>query len=175
MPADLTIGRVHRSVVGSFMPVKLIFPLYLTTHFSLLNLTVHPAVVRTRIPNREAIDNSGTICPTSVVGSPGIMMSHICVDITRRPSANDTFSGHVVFCLLWTGIPSMTKIWVAPESAIASSVAIVIVAYAHLEGCCEANEENANSRLVVEPSETFEVMTVMSSSSTTNSLTGENV
>ena len=58
LPADPTIGRVHRSVVGSFMPVKLIFPLYLTTHFSLLNLTVHPAVVRTRIPNREAIDNS---------------------------------------------------------------------------------------------------------------------
>ena len=103
------------------------------------------------------------------------MMSHICFDVTRRLSANDTFSGHVVFRLLWTGIPFMTKIWVAPESAIASFVAIVIVAYAHFEACCEANEENADSRLVVEPSETFEVMTVMSSSSTTNSLMGENV
>jgi len=171
---DPTIGRVHRSVAGSFMPVKIIFPLYLTTHFLLSNLIVHPAAVRTRIPNREAIDNSGTMCPTSVVGSPGIMMSHICVDVTRPPSANDTFSGHVIFCLLWTGIPSVTKIWVAPKSAISSFVAIVIVAYAHFEACCEANEENADSRLVVEPSETFEVMTVMSSSSTTNSLTGEN-
>ena len=171
---DPTIGRVHKSVVGSFMPVKVIFPLYLTTHFSLSNLTVHPAAVRTPIPNSEAIDNSGTLRPMSVGGSPGIMMSHICVDVTRRSSANDTFSGHVVFCLLWTGIPSMTKIWVAIESVIASFVAIVIVAYAHFGACCEANKENADSRLIVKPSETFEVMTVMSSSSMTNSLTGEN-
>ena len=75
LPADPTIGRVHRSVVGSFMPVKIIFPLYLTTHFSLSNLTVHPAAVRTRILNREAIDNSSRVCPTSVVGIPGINIS----------------------------------------------------------------------------------------------------
>ena len=139
------------------------------------NLTVHPAAVRTRNPNKEAIDNSGTIWPTSVVGSPGIIISHICVDVTRRLSANATFSGHVVFCLLWTGMPSMTKIWVPPESAIASFNAIIIAVYAHFEACRGANEENADSRLVVEPSEMFEVTTVMSSSSTTNSLTGENI
>ncbi len=121
------------------------------------------------------MDNSGTICPTSVVGSPGIMMSHMCVDVTRRPSANDTFSGHVVFCLLWTGIPSMTKNWAAPESAIASFVAIVIAVYVHFDACLGANEENADSRLVVEPSKTIDVMTVMLSSSTTNVLTGEKV
>ena len=34
LPAEPTIGRVHRSVVGSFMPVNIILPLYLTTHFS---------------------------------------------------------------------------------------------------------------------------------------------
>ena len=144
LPADPTIGSVHRSVVGSFMPVKIMFPLYLTTHFSLSNLTVQPAAVRTRIPNKDAMDNSGMICPTSVVGSPGIMMSHICVDVTRRPLANETFSGHVVFCLLWTGIPSMTKICVAPKSAIASVDAIVIAAYAHFEACLGLNEENAD-------------------------------
>ena len=110
LPAEPTIGRVHRSVAGSFTPVKIIFPLYLTTHFLMSNLTVQPAAVRTRIPKREAIDNSGTICPMSVVGRPGIIMSHMCVDITRHPSAKATFSGHVVFCLLWTGIPSMTNI-----------------------------------------------------------------
>ena len=103
------------------------------------------------------------------------MMSHMCVDVTRRPSANDTFSGHVVFRLLWTGIPSMTKIWVAPESAIASFVAIVIAAYVHFEACLGANEENADSRLIVEPADTFEVTTVMSSSSTTTVLMGERV
>jgi hypothetical protein len=69
----------------------------------------------------------------------------------------------------------MTKIWVAPESAIASLDAIVLVAYAHFDCCLGANEENADSRLVIEPFETFEVMTVMSSSSTMISLTGENI
>jgi len=139
------------------------------------NLTVHPAAVSTPIPNREAIDNFGTICPTSVVGRPGIIISHMCVDITRRPSANVTFSGYVVFHLLLRGMPSMTKIWVAPESTIASFDAIVNAAYAHFESCHGSTEENADSRLFVEPPETFDVMTVMSSSSTTTSLMGENI
>jgi len=77
------------------------------------------------------------------------MMSHMCVDITRHLSANVTFSGHVVFCLLWTGMPSMTKIWVAPESVIASFNAIVIAAYAHFDSCLGANDENAYSRFLV--------------------------
>ena len=128
LPVEPTIGRVHRSVVGSFMPVNIILPLYLTTHYSMSNLTVHPASVSTRIPKREAIDNSGTMCPTSVVRRPGIIISHLCVHITVPPSANVTLSGHVVFCLLWTGVPSMIKIWVAPKSAIASFDAIVIAA-----------------------------------------------
>ena len=100
LPAEPTIGKVHRSVIRSFMPVNIIIPLYLTTHFSMSNLTVHPASVSTRIPKREAIDNSGTMCPTSIVGRPGINISHICVNITLSPSANATLSGHVVFCLL---------------------------------------------------------------------------
>ena len=91
-------------------------------------------------------------------------MSHMWMDITRRLSANATLSGHVLFRLLWTGVLSMTKIWVAPESAIAS-----------FDACClGANKENADLRLVVEPFKTFDVTTVMSSSSTMNSLTGEN-
>jgi hypothetical protein len=101
-------------------------------------------------------------------------MSHMWVDITQCSSANATLSGHVVFRLLWTGVPSMTKIWVAPESAIASFDAIVIVAYTHFDCCLGANKENANSRLVVNPFDTFDVTTVMSSLSTMNSLTGEN-
>ncbi len=88
-------------------------------------------------------------------------------------SSSATFSGHIVIRLLWTGMPSMTKIWVAPESAIASFDAIIIAAYAHFDSWHGANEENADSRLFVKPSETFEVTTVMSSSSTTNSLMGE--
>ena len=77
------------------------------------------------------------------------MMSHMCVDITHHPSANATFSGHTVFHLLWRGMPSMTKIWVAPESAIVSFNAIVIAAYAHFDSCLGANDENADSRVFV--------------------------
>ncbi len=134
LPAGPTIGRVQRSVVGSLIPTKIVLPLYLTTHFLLSNFTVHPTSVSTRIPKREGMDNSGMMCPTRVVGRPGITVSHICMDSTRWPSANATFRGHVVFCLLRTGMPSIMKIWVAPESAIASFGAILIRAYAF--DCC---------------------------------------
>ncbi len=100
----------------------------------------------------------------------------MCVDITLRPSANATLSRHVVFRLLWTGVLSMTKIWVAPESPIASFDAIALVVYAHFGCCFGANKENADSRLVVvQPSETFDVTTVMSSASTIILLMGENI
>ncbi len=55
LPAGPMIGRVQRSVIGSFMPIKIILPLYLTTHFLLSNFTVHPASVSTQIPKREAM------------------------------------------------------------------------------------------------------------------------
>ncbi len=102
LPAGPMIGRVQRSVVGSFIPTKIVLPLYLTNHFLPSNFTMHPASVSTRIPKREAMDNSGTMCPTRVVGRPGITMSHICVDSTQWPLANATLRGHVVFCLLRT-------------------------------------------------------------------------
>ncbi len=57
--------------------------------------------------------------PIRVTGSPLILTSHICVDITLRPSASETLRGKIVQCLLTTGVPSITKIWVAPESAMA--------------------------------------------------------
>ena len=72
-------------------------------------------------------------------------------------------------------MPSMTYIWVAPESGIASFDAIVIAAYAHFDACRGANEENADSILFVDPSNMFDVTTVMSSSSTSISLAGGNI
>jgi hypothetical protein len=62
----------------------------------------------------------GMMWPVNVIGRPFIFMSHICVDVTCWPSASDTRSGVVVGRLLTTGAPSITKIWVAPESAMAS-------------------------------------------------------
>jgi hypothetical protein len=48
--------------------------------------------------------------------------SHIWVGVTCLPLARDTCRGQVVHCLLTIGVPSIMKIWVAPESAIASFV-----------------------------------------------------
>ena len=77
----------------------------------------------------------------------------------------------------------MTKIWVAPESAIASLDVIVIAAYAHFELCRLSGVERIplpsgktpRGALAVEPVETFEVTTVISSSSMITSCVGEKI
>jgi hypothetical protein len=111
-------GSVQRSVTGSLAPRKIILLLYRTIHSVVVNVTLQPASVRTRIPNREAIERSGMMWPVRIVGSPSITISHMCVDVTIRPSARATFNGRVVGRRLLTGVPSMTKTWVAPESAM---------------------------------------------------------
>ena len=87
VPASLmtagVIGSVHKSVVGSLTPIKIMFPLYLTTHLVSLNMILHPALHRIRIPIREAINNHGTMCPMSVFDSPGMTMSHTWVERMR--------------------------------------------------------------------------------------------
>jgi hypothetical protein len=113
---------VHRSVAASSSPRKMILPLYQTIHAWFVIITAHPASVNTQLPNREAMDRSGMICPVRTNGSPIMWMSHMCVDITWQPSTRDTLSGIIVSHLLTAEVPSMTKIWVAPESAMASSV-----------------------------------------------------
>ena len=115
-------GKVHRSVALSLLPCKIILLSYQTVHLNLSNQTLDPAAVKTRMPNREANNNSGMICPVRVMGRPLMCMSHMCVVVTTRPSVSATRRGHVVFCLLTTGVPSMTKIWVAPESAMESFI-----------------------------------------------------
>ncbi len=133
---------------------------------------MHPASMRTRIPNREAIDNSETMCPTRVVGRPGSIISHICVDITRRPSANATFRGQVVICLLRTGVPSITNICIAPESAIASLG--VMVPCGH-DCFVRTFVANAVWYSMFVPSETLDVTTVLLSLLMVVYLSGVNV
>jgi hypothetical protein len=158
-------GRVHKSVAGSFTPRKIMAPLYRTMQLVLSNVTVHPASVRTRIPNSEAIDRSGIMCPVSTVGSPSILMSHMCVDKTIRLSANATFSGCVVVRLLTTGVPSITKIWVAPESAMASYMSRrkpanpALSVFSRWSSACSLND--LRDRLL---DDTLEMITVASSS-----------
>jgi hypothetical protein len=69
--------------------------------------------------NKEVTDISGMMWPIRVTGSLLMLMSHMCVDITLQPLASETFRGHIVQHLLMMGVPSITKIWVAPKSAMA--------------------------------------------------------
>ena len=79
------------------------------------------------MPITDAIDNFGTTCPTSTFfGSPGIVMSHVCVDCTFVPSGRLMVSGRTAGCKFLHGVPSMMKIEVAPVSAIACDAAIAI-------------------------------------------------
>ncbi len=115
----LRIGSVHRLVVGSLYPRKITFSFNITSHFSLLKMTVHPALHKGQIPMRDAIAKDGTMCPVSTVGSPGMLMSQMCVFVALFPSGKLFVRGFFATCLFATLAPSMIKIDVAPESAIA--------------------------------------------------------
>ncbi len=63
-------GSVHRSVVASFLPHKIVAPLYLTMHSFFVNVTSHLASVNTLIPKSEAMERSRMIWPMSTNGRP---------------------------------------------------------------------------------------------------------
>ncbi len=79
------IGSIHRLVVGSLYQRKMTFPLNKMSHLWLSKTTVHPALHKGQIPMRDAIAKDGTMCPVSIVGSPGMLMSQMCVDDTLFP------------------------------------------------------------------------------------------
>jgi hypothetical protein len=126
----LMMGRVHKPVVGSLYPLKIIFFLYITSHFSLAKTTLHPALHSIRMPMRDAIVMPGTMCSVSTVGRPGIHMSQMCVDVTLLPSGRLIVIGLFVLRRFLTGVPFIINIEVAPVSAMACVGAIVIV-FAH--------------------------------------------
>ena len=74
------IDSIHKSIVGSLKPVKIVLPVYFMSHFSLSKVTVHPALQRGRMPMRDAMVNDGSMCPVKAVGRPGMLMSHTCVE-----------------------------------------------------------------------------------------------
>jgi hypothetical protein len=119
------IGSVHKSVDRSLIPVKITFPLNITLHFSLSNITLHPALHRGRMPMRDAIVNDGTMCLVNIVGRPGILISHTCVDWIFLLSGKLMVRGDTRIRLLSTMAPSMMKMEVVPVSAIAWLAAIV--------------------------------------------------
>jgi hypothetical protein len=93
-------------------------PLYLTTKVDLLKITLHPTLVKTRMPNKDAMESLGIMCPVNGKGRPLMCMLHICLDDTWQPSASDTVRGFVVALLIITGVPSITNICVALKSVI---------------------------------------------------------
>ncbi len=98
------------------------FSLYLTTQIVLVKVISHPTLVKTRMPNEDAMERLGIMCPFNGKGRPLMCMLHIRVDDTWQPSASNTFKGFVVALLLITGVPSIINICVVPESAIALPV-----------------------------------------------------
>ena len=110
-------------------PLAITLPLYITSQCDALNVTVHPASHNTLIPISDATVRLGTMWPVSTVGRPGIVMSHSCVDFTFVPSGRLMVSGCCATRLLFTGALSMTKIAVAPVSAIACDLSIPIFGF----------------------------------------------
>ncbi len=116
---SIVMGRVHRSILGSLYPCKITRPLYMTSHLTSSKTTLHPTLHRGWIPMSEAVFSAGMMCPVSVVGNPGIVMSHTCVDFTFLPSGRFTVRGFDATRLLTTSTPSITKMDVASVSATA--------------------------------------------------------
>ncbi len=73
-----------------------------------------------QIPKSDAVVMSSMICPVSILGSLGITMSHMCVDLILRPLGSLMVMGFVALCLFWHGAPFVKKKEVAPVSAMAS-------------------------------------------------------
>ena len=78
------------------------------------------------MPINNVIDSLGTTCPASTFGSPGIVMSHVCVNFVFVPSGRLIVSGRTAGRRFLHGVPSMMKIEVAPVSAIACDAAMAI-------------------------------------------------
>ncbi len=114
------IGNIHKSVDGSLFLRKMIFPSYITSQLVLVNTSLHPAShstlipikdamdsVGTTCPTKTAMDSVGTTCPTKTVGSPGMVMWHVCVGLTLLTSGKFMVSGWIAGRRFWTGVPSI--------------------------------------------------------------------
>ena len=93
------------------------------------------------MPISDAIINLGTMCPFKIVGRPGIVMSHMCVDFALLPSGKLIVNGCNEGRKLLMGVPSMINMEVAPVSAIAWFVLITIA----LRYCCLGEPNNCHA------------------------------
>ncbi len=112
------MGRVQRLVAGSLVPCKKTLVWYLTSHLVSVKITLQPTLHSTRKLIREAMDNPGTICPMRIIGSHGMMMSHMCVERTMSPFGRLMERGSVAGHMLLMGMPAISNMDVAPMSAM---------------------------------------------------------
>jgi hypothetical protein len=124
-PVDLmavgVMGTVQRSVAGYLMPCKRTVFWYLSSHLVLVKIILQPALHRTRMSMREAMDNPRTICPARIIGSPGITMLHRCIERTMSPFGRLMDRGSVDGQMLLMGMPAiknMENMEVAPVLAM---------------------------------------------------------
>jgi hypothetical protein len=116
---------IHKLVAWFLYPLKITSPLNIMLHFWLSKTTVQLILHCGQILMRDATFSKGTMCPVKTVGSPGIIMLQICVDIICLPSGKLIVRGFFVTHLLTMSRPSMMKMDVAPVLAIAWFVAMV--------------------------------------------------
>ncbi len=76
-------------------------------------------------PNEGCNISEGMMCPVKTVGSPGIIMLQICIDIICLPSGKLIVRRVLATRLLTMTRPSMMNMDIVPVSAIAWFVAMV--------------------------------------------------
>jgi hypothetical protein len=99
---------------------------YMTSNFSVLKVTLHPALHRILMPIRDAIVIPGMICPVNIVERPGMVMSHMWVETTLLPLSKVMVIGWSARHKLLTGVPFIINIEVTPLSKMARVVVIVL-------------------------------------------------
>jgi hypothetical protein len=106
----------------------------MSSHFSLLKVTLHPALHRILMLIRDAIVIPRTICPVNIVGRPGMVMSQMWVQTTLLPSDKVMVIGWSAQCKFLMGVPFIMNMEIASMSAMTCITAIVI-ALAHSNRC----------------------------------------
>jgi hypothetical protein len=162
------MGNVHKSVDECLYPLKMTLPSDSTSHLLLSKITQQPALQSGRILTSNANAKSVRMCPIRTVGRSGTILQ-TCVDFTLHPWGRLIVNGLDATCLFASLMPSMTKMDVAPMSAIACNVAIVL----GFKALCEVGPNNAQMAmahacglcvctLMLLKEEQFDVTTVMS-------------
>jgi hypothetical protein len=123
------MGSVHRLLVGSLYPIRIVFPLKLTGHFSSYKKTLHPALQRMRMPSKDAIFISRTMCPINLCGRPGMSTSHMCVDTIFVPSGRLICMGFVAMQMFLAGASAITNTDMAPVLSTAC-IDVICIAFA---------------------------------------------